>query len=155
MLKFKWEIIFLIALFLSFAVSSTYSIMRKGKNANTTIAASSWNVSLNQTGINDRLEVIPNSLNASYIVKVNSNSEVDVVYDIVVNYIPQGVQVKLDNGSFQTPAGGVVTFSNAGNIAYNDVNKEKTHTLTFKALSTATASQNNTIGVDVIVRQAL
>ena len=129
--------------------------MRDSKNINGSIAAAEWNVSLNQTGINNSLEVIPNSLNASYTVKVNSNSEVDVIYDIVVNYVPEGVQVKLDDSNFQTPTAGTVTFSNAGTIAFADANKEKTHTLTFKALTTATASQNNTVGVDVIVRQAL
>lgn len=155
MLKLKWELICILALFLFFAVSSTYSLMRNSKSISGSIVAADWNVSLNQTGINDRLEIIPNSLNASYTVKVNSNSEVDVIYDIVVNYVPEGVQVKLDDSNFQTPTDGTVTFSNAGTIAFADANKEKSHTLTFKALTTATASQNNTVGVDVIVRQAL
>lgn len=155
MLKLNWKLLSLSALFLLFSISVTYSTLRKMDSGSGTIIAADWDVSLNQTGINNQLEIIPNSLNASYTVKINNNSEVDVIYDIVVNYVPEGVQVKLDDSNFQTPTDGTVTFSNVGTIAFADANKEKSHTLTFKALTTATASQNNTVGVDVIVRQAL
>lgn len=155
MLKFNLKILCLLALFLLFSVSVTYSIMRKTDNGNGTIIAADWDVSLNQTGIDNRLEVIPGLLNSSYTVKVNSHSEVDVVYNIIVSNIPNNVQVKLDNGTFQTPTSGTVTFSNAGNIAFSDSSREKTHTLTFGATSNAVPSANNSINIDVEIRQAL
>ena len=116
MLKINWKIICLLALFLLFSVSATYSIFRKSDSGVGTIVAADWDVSLNQTGIDNRLEVIPGLLNSSYTVKVNSHSEVDVVYNIIVSNIPNNVQVKLDNGTFQTPTSAIIGCTPLGKL---------------------------------------
>ena len=81
--------------------------------------------------------------------------EHELKYKRKVSNIPNNVQVKLDNGTFQTPTSGTVTFPNAGNIAFSDSSREKTHTLTFSATSNAVPSANNSINIDVEIRQAL
>ena len=147
------KLIALICLLILFCIPPTLGLFKRMIGATGLINAASWNVALNQTGVDNTLQVIPDTLNASYTLNVTSTSEVDVQYTIVVRNIPSGVLVKLDNGSFQTPSNNTVTFNNAGNIYYSDVSKEKTHVLTFKANTGTTAVNNQTVSVDVDFRQ--
>jgi len=147
------KLIALICLLILFCIPPTLGLFKRMIGATGLINAASWNVALNQTGVDNTLQVIPDTLNASYTLNVTSTSEVDVQYTIVVRNIPSGVLVKLDNGSFQTPSNNTVTFNNAGNIYYSDVSKEKTHVLTFKANTGTTAVNNQIVSVDVDFRQ--
>lgn len=147
------KLIALICLLILFCIPHTLGLFKRMISATGLINTASWNVALNQTGVDNTLQVIPDTLNASYTLNVTSNSEVDVQYTIIVRNIPSGVEVKLDNGSFQTPSSNTVTFNNVGNIYYNDVSKEKTHTLTFKANTGATAVNNQNVSVDVDFKQ--
>lgn len=147
------KLIALICLLILFCIPPTLGLFKRMIGATGLINAASWNVALNQTGVNNTLQVIPDTLNASYTLNVTSTSEVDVQYTIIVRNIPSGVLVKLDDGSFQTPSNNTVTFNNAGSIYYSDVSKEKTHVLTFKANTGTTAVNNQTVSVDVDFRQ--
>lgn len=143
----------LICLLVLFCIPSTLSIFKRLFSATGLINTSKWNVSLNQAGINNDLQVIPDVLNASYTLNVISDSEVDVVYTIVVSNLPSGVEVKIDDGNFQTPTNNTVTFNNVGNIYYSDAIKEKTHILTFKANTGATFVNSQTLNVNVEFKQ--
>ena len=149
----KVKFIVLVCLILFFCIPSTLSLFKKMVGTNGLIKAAEWSVSLNQNGIDNTLQVIPDLLNAGYTLNVTSNSEVDVVYSIIVSGLPSGVEVKLDDGSFQIPTNNTVTFNNAGNIYYSDVSKEKTHVLTFKANTGATIVNNQTVSVNVEFKQ--
>ena len=148
----------IIVLVLSFfIIPGSYAIYRNILNSNGNIAAAQWNVTLNQDGVNNYISVLAGDAtsSASYTVNVRSISEVDIVYSIVVSNIPSGTTVALDNGSDQQPTNNQIIFNNAGTILYSDVNKTKTHTLTFKAASGATYVSNQEVNVDVIARQTL
>ena len=86
---------------------------------------------------------------------VQSNSEVDVLYRIVIDNLPSGVVVDIDNTGYQTPsAGGTLIIENANTVInYNDVSKTKTHILTFKANNDAVLVSNQEIDIDVEFRQ--
>ena len=147
------KLIALVCLLILFCVPSTLSLIKRIIGSSGMINTATWSVALNQTGVNNSLQVMYDNLNANYTLNVTSTSDVDVQYTIVVRNIPSGVEVKLDNGSFQTPSNNVVTFNNAGSIYYSDVSKEKTHILTFKANNGATVVNNQTVTVDVDFKQ--
>lgn len=147
------KLIALVCLLILFCVPSTLSLIKRIIGSSGMINTATWSVALNQTGVNNSLQVMYDNLNANYTLNVTSTSDVDVQYTIVVRNIPSGVEVKLDNGSFQTPSNNVVTFNNAGSIYYSDVSKEKTHVLTFKANNGATVVNNQTVTVDVDFKQ--
>ena len=128
--KIKIRII-LIAITALIFVYSSFAIYKNNSRANLLTTAATWDVSLN----------------------ITSQSEVDMLYNIVIDDLPSGVSVKLDNGSFIPESSGEVIFNNAGSILYSDVNKTKTHTLTFKAASGTSYVANEEININVITRQ--
>jgi len=148
------EMVIFIYMLSVFCIPSSLGIYKKSANPNGTVTVAKWDVSLNQTGISGNVEVTEGDATGStYTLKVVSESEVDVTYDIIVRNIPSGVQVKLGNGSFQ-PQSSTVTFSNVGIIPYASSPTEVTHTLTFKANSGATLVNNQQVTVDVDFKQA-
>ena len=139
----------LLYLLLSFSIPSTLGILKRGTDVSGTIRVAGWNVGLNQNGVNGSMQLTPNGAAGSYTLNVVSNSDVDVKYSIVVRNIPSGVQVKLDEGSFESPSNGTYRFDNAGTILYGANPNENTHTLYLKALTGATVVNNQTVSVDV------
>ena len=157
-MKKKVLIIVILVLVLSFfVIKATFAMHRNMVNPNGDIAAATWNVTLNQNGVNNNLLVVAGDENsvASYTVSITSTSQVDVVYSIVVEDIPSGVTVKLDNGEYQTPTNGQVIYTDVSEINYSSVNKTKSHTLTFKANSNAENALQEEINVNVVARQVL
>ena len=61
----------------------------------------------------------------AYTVNITSTSEVDIIYSIIVDNVPSGVTVSLDNGNFTLPTNNKVIFANVSTINYSDVNKTK------------------------------
>ena len=156
MKKIKIEIVIILFLLLILLVPASIALLRRSAFSQGSIRTSAWSVSMNDTLSNDNISITPGGLaNGTYTFSVTSNSEVDATYSIVVSNIPNNVEIKLDNGSFQTPVNGTVTFANAGTILYSDQNKERSHSITFKANSNATTSNNNQININVEIRQVL
>ena len=151
----KVIILLIIVLILIFFVPSSFAVFKYMKNGNGTISGAEWDVSLNQTGIDNTLTVIPGMLNASYVVNVRSHSEVDVSYSIVVSSLPSNVEVSLDGGAYQTQTNNTITFSNVGTIGYRDETKEKTHILSFKAIDGVSYLSNQEVNVDVRFKQVV
>ena len=144
-----------ILIIMLFVVPKTLSLFKSNTQISGDLNLAEWNVSLVETGANTSLTVVPGTSNATYAVSVRSLSEVDVEYDIIITNLPAGVEVSLDNGSFQTQANNTITFANAGTILYSDSLKTKSHTLTFRAASGTAAVNNQTVNINVIVQQAL
>ena len=115
-----------------------------------------WNVSVNQTGVNNNLSVVPGTYNADYTLNLVNNSQVDVVYSVVLSGLPAGVEVSYNGGTFQQQdANNTISFTDIGTILYSAQNKNKTDTLTFRAVNGAAYINNKKIDVDVTMRQSL
>ena len=154
----KILLIAILVLVLSFfVIKGSFALYRNIVNPNGNIATAIWNVTLNQNGVNNNLAVVKGDENstASYTVSITSTSQVDIVYSIVVDDIPTGVKVKLDNGEYQTPTNGKVIYVDVSTIDYSDTDKTKSHILTFKADSNAEVALQEEINVNVTARQTL
>ena len=140
-----------------FIIPMSYAIYRSYSTVGGNIAAASWNVSLNQNNVNNNLTIIPGEAGttASYTINITSNSEVDVIYSIVIENLPSGVSISLDDGSFVAANNNKVVFTDVGTILYSDANKNKSHVITIKANSNTQYVNNQEIDVNVIARQAL
>ena len=150
--KRKIKILVLILLISIIGIPSTLSIFRKKADSLGTVNAADWYVGLNQTGISNNVVAIAGSSNGVYTLKIVSESAVDTAYSITISGIPSDVDVALDNynnGAFQTPSNGTVTFSNAGVINYTGSREEVTRTLTFRANSGATLVNNQPVNISV------
>ena len=150
-------IIILVLVLSFFVIKGSYALYRNIVNPSADIAAATWSVTLNQTGENNNLSVVAGDENstASYTVNITSISQVDIIYSIVVEDIPEGIIVKLDDGEYQTPTNGQVIYTDVSTINYSDTNKTKSHILTFKANSNAAAALQEEININVIARQVL
>ena len=146
------EILILLYLVCSFCVPSSLGILKNESSSSKTVNAANLQVALNQTGISGNISAEAGGSDGSYLLKVVSNSEVDVIYSVTVSNIPSGVTVKLDNDGFK-PYSSSVTFTDVGTINYSDQNHEKTHTLYFKADSNAALINNQTVNIDVDFKQ--
>jgi len=115
-----------------------------------------WDVTLEQTGVDNNLMVVPEVSDATYTLNVKSLSEVDIIYDVIISNLPSGIEASLDGVNFSQSTNGAITFTNAGNIPYNSVNNGMdSKTITFRGVSGAAIVNNQTVIVDVIVKQAV
>lgn len=149
----KTYIIAAIVIIFLFIISSSLAIYKKRQGNDGEILLATWDVSLNQTGVNDSLTVVPETYNPTYTLNITSQSQIDIRYTVVISNLPAGVEVSIDNGTFRSPVNNTISFADVGTILYSDNEKTKTHTLTFKANSNATVINNQTVDIDVIVKQ--
>lgn len=148
-------IILIIGVIASLVIPMSRALFKNKATSNANLLSAVWNVSLNQTGIDNSISVVSGLNSQTYTLKVRSNSEVDAKYSIVIGNISNGVEVSLDGVNYQTPTNGTVTFTNAGTILYSSANKENTHTIYFRATSGAELVSNRRLTVDVIMEQIL
>ena len=150
-------IIILVLVSSLFVIQSTFALYRMISKSTGSIATATWNVTLNQENELNNLSLIAGDENstASYTVNITSTSQVDIIYTIVVNNIPAGVKVKLDNGEYQTPSSNKVIYADVSTINYSDENKAKSHTLTFKAENNTENLEDEELNINVIARQVL
>ena len=155
--KIRLIVVFVISCICSVLVMpSTFSILKSDATSTKILALADWSVSLNQTGIEDELEIIAdNTSTASYTLNVTSASEVNIKYSVILSNLPAGVTVSIDGGNFMPQQSNTITFSNVGTILYSDSVKTKTHTLTFKSAVGGTVVSDHEIDIDVIARQFL
>ncbi len=147
------ELIILVYLLAVFCIPSTLGIYKDGIGANSAVTAATWDVDFTP-GNNNSVQLVANSSTiSSYTFSVTNDSQVDVTYSIIVSNLPNGVQVKLDNGGFENPSGGTYRFDDIGVIAYDASPNEATHTLYFKAATNATIVNNQPVGVNVEFKQ--
>ena len=145
-----------IAIITLLAITSTYSIYREAAQTNGALSLATWNVTLNQEGVNDELTIVPVNSNGTYELNITSTSNVDIKYTVVISNLPAGVQVALDNDPPESQDNdNKITFTDAGTILYNDTNKTKSHILTFSAVANTTPVNSQTVSIDVIAKQIL
>ena len=150
----KMYIFLMLAIASSLAIPVTYSIYKnENNNSVASVLVANWNVSLEQTGVSNSLNLVPEESNATYNLNVKSLSGVDISYTIVISNIPTGVEVSIDGTNFVAGTNGTATFSNAGTILHGDSNRISTKTITFRGTSSATTATNLPIYIDVIARQ--
>ncbi len=102
----------------------------------------------------DIVDVINGNGGNTYIIKVTSLSETIASYSIVLSNLPSDLEVKLDNGEFNTPDEfNVITFEDVGEINANAEIKTITHTLTFSIPINSETTGLNEIDIDVIFVQ--
>lgn len=146
-------IMLIIAAILILYAIHTFALMRTSTDGNGTLNAATWNVARNHSQSDDSIDIERGDTD-SYTLTVQSNSEVDVLYKIIISNLPTGVEVDIDNTGYQTPTNGSLTIENANTaIMYNDSSKTKKHTLTFKATDGATLVTEQKIDIDVEFRQ--
>ncbi|MBQ6436027.1 hypothetical protein IJJ27_00495 [bacterium] len=129
-----------------------YSYLRTGSN---NVQLAQWDVSLDQEGVDDTINIVSGVTNRTYTLNVQSLSEVDINYDIIIDNVPAGVSVALDGGSFQAQVNNVIAFNQVGTIAYNDASKQRVHSLVFQSSTDSAEVSNHTLTIDVLARQVL
>ncbi len=145
-----------IGILLIFCAVHTFALLRSSTSGSGTIDTATWSVTRNQSQSGDSIEIVPGLSTDSYTLTVQSNSEVDVIYSIIISDLPTGVEVDLDNsGNYRTPTSGTLRINSAGTINYNDSVKTKTHTLTFRAANGTTPVSDQEINIDVEFKQGL
>lgn len=154
--KKKFLVFLLIYLIMATSVLSivTLSKYTSISSGNGSMQIAKWDVTINtSSNTSDNINLISGNNEISYTVKVKSLSDVKVGYTINVSNIPNDIQVKLDTGSYITPSGGKVSFSNAGIINADASTKEKTHTIYFTAPLGSATVNNKSISIDVVFVQ--
>ena len=143
-----------VAIIVLLTITSSYSIYYGVTQASGELSLATWNVTLNQEGVNDELTIIPVTDDDTYELNITSTSKVDVIYSIVISNLPAGVKVALDEGTPESQDNNnTITFPGAGTILYSDTNKTKSHTLTFSAIANTTPVNSQTVNIDVITKQ--
>lgn len=136
-------------------IPSSLSVYKSGSNSSKTISLAKWDVELNQDDENGTLSVIPNATTATYTINIEATSEVDMEYVIVVSNLPAGIEVSVDNGAYRPQSNNSITFDEDWTILYSDVDKTRSHVLTFRATSGAAAISNQNVDISVIAQQSI
>ena len=149
-------LIIVLTLFCIISIPYSLGLLKSNVNSSAALDTALWSVSVNSNS-NSTINLMPNVGTAQFTIVVTSNSEVDTEYSIIVSNIPSGVDVKLDNRYFESPANNsdTVTFSNVGTIIYGEGNNEKTHVLTFRANADAVIVSNQRVNIDVEFKQSI
>ena len=139
------SILMLLMIFSSYVMAKYVSSV----NGIGSASVAKWSVNWIGTGSNV-LNLVSGNSDGSYTFNVTSASEVAASYSITVSNAPSGIEIKLDNESFQTVgSSGEITFNNVGSFSANDTNNIHEHTLTFNSPLAASLSGTNSIEVDV------
>ena len=118
------------------------------KNQNISIAK--WEVNLDTSdNESDTLNIVSGNAAKNYILKIISSSEIAVNYSVIVSNLPNEIEVKIDDGNYQTPINNKITFNNIGRFNANDTITEQIHTLYFSAPLDSNIPATNDIFVDV------
>jgi len=153
--KINFKILLIGGILLLFAIPSSFAIFKSYASSSDSLASASWSVSLNQNNDNNYLTIVPEpeNVNDTYTLHMTSNSEVDVIYSIIIDNLPSGVSVKANNGSFVPESNHKVLLNNAGTIHYNANGSTEDCVLTFKAASNATFVNEQQVSISVILSQ--
>ena len=112
--------------------------------------AAKWTVDCITTdNASDTLNLIAGDNTKNYVLKITSTSEVALNYSVIMSNIPSGIEAKIDNGTYQAPVNGTITYTNVGNFSANNLNVEHTHTITFRATLNPSIPATNNINIDV------
>ena len=156
LLKKKFQVFLSIyfIFFTSYFVVITLSKYLNKITGQGTASIAKWEVSTDTTdNESNTLNLTIGNTTQNYILKVTSTSETKAIYSIVLSNLSNEVQVKLDNGTYQTPTNNIITFSNVGYINANAETRTITHTLTFNVPIDSNIINANEINIDVTFNQ--
>ena len=143
--------VIIITISYSFGSSARYTSDIAG-SSNASVAK--WNVDVSPvTQTSTFSAVAGNTMPIDYTVRVTSTSQVSSNYYIVVNNIPNGVKVAIDDGTQQVPTNNTITFSNVGTFNVDDLNNYRDHKLTFYVPIESNAVNNNNVDIQVVFSQ--
>lgn len=150
----KKKIIFIIPiiLLLFFCAIEVFGILKSSSQGTKLVSTAIWSVSRNHSSSTDSIDLIRGQGGDDYTLTVQSNSEVDVKYSIIISNLPGGVEVDLDDVTY-TQTDNRIIINNIVPIYYTDSEKTRTHTLTFRATNGASIVSNQEIDIDVEFRQ--
>lgn len=145
----------LLLILVCFCTIRTFALYNAKKNGTSVVDGAAWSVTRSQSQSGDSIDIIPEVQDDTYLLTVQSSSEVDVGYSIIISNLPAGVTVSIDGENFITPTNNTVTISNVGRINYSDSTKIKNYTLTFRANSNASPVAGRQINIDVQFKQVV
>lgn len=107
-----------------------------------------WSV---ETAANtDELNLVSGNNVGVYILTITSASEVSASYSVILSNIPNGMEVKIDNGAYQiADGGGSIVFDNVGVLSIGNNNGTNIHNLTFNSPLGTNIPSINEVDVDV------
>ena len=144
-------ILFILAIFI---VRSSFALFRGSLATSSAASIATWNVTLEQNGVNNNLTIVPQTVNATYTLNVKSQSDVDIKYDVILSNLSAGIEASLDGTNFTPANNGTITFAYAGTILYNAGNNGiDTKTITIRGASGATPVNNRVVTVNVVAKQ--
>lgn len=153
----KILICLLLILLIFILISNSYfhAKYKSSMNSLNSVNIAKWNVSTDVAdNPNNNLSIISENNEPSYVLEVNSTSEVASSYYIVLSDVPTGLEVKLDNKpTYQRPINNTIIISDVGSFTASDPITTKRHTLTFNDPLTTSNTGNNVIKIDVIFEQ--
>ena len=110
--------------------------------------------SVDYTSAIDTLNLVSGNNTGDFVLNVTSTSAVSASYSIVISNAPSGMEVKVDDGEYETiGASGSISFDNVGSFSANDTNSTHTHTVVFNAPLDSEMPSVNSVNVDVIFVQ--
>ena len=152
----KKKIIFVIPilLLLVFCAMQSFGILKSSGQTTKAVPTAIWSVSRNHSSSSDSLDLIKGQGGDDYTLTVESASEVDVTYSVIISDLPAGVEVDLDGVTYPQ-SNNVIRIDDIDIIYYSDQDKTRTHTLTFRATNSATVVSDQEIDIDVEFSQVI
>lgn len=147
----KKLILLLVIILFTFFTYFTYSIYKKNTSGTVSVGTASFSVSM--SGNENDVSIIENNTIFSETVTVTNNSEVDVIYSIIVSDLPTGMQISLDNGNYVSETNNQIVFTNVGTALYGS--SPISHILKFNAPLTVAEVNNQSVNVNVEFKQVL
>lgn len=143
-------IIICLVIFAIYITITTFSRYRGGYVKSGNISIAKWQLDLDTSdNESDTLNIVSGNTAKNYILKIISTSEIAVNYSVIVSNLPNEIEVKIDDGNYQTPINNKITFNNIGRFNANDTITEQIHTLYFSAPLDSNIPTTNDIFVDV------
>ena len=135
---------------------STFSRYQSNSANTSSSGVAKWDVSVNQLSSTNVLGIVSgDEVAQSYRLKVESDSDVTVSYNITLSNLPDEIMVSLDGEAYQTPVDNEIVYSNVGIFNVTDQTKEKEHILYFKVPIDSDVPSTNEIDVDVTLTQVI
>ena len=156
-------LILIAIIFSSSYMLAKYNSLLRGSSELRNVAK--WNVEFNGCDINNpncneenekNVSLIAgnDSLTQTYQLNVKSISEVSAKYKIILSNVPDSIQVKIDDGDYQSATNHTITFTSVNyTINSNDLEKEKNHIMTFKVPLDSEFNSINNIDVNLKFEQ--
>lgn len=135
---------------------STFSRYQSNSSNTSSAGVAKWDVSVNQLSASNVLGIVSgDEVAQSYRLKVESESDVTVSYNITLSNLPAGIMVSLDGDTFQAPVNNEIVYTNVGIFNVSDSTKEREHILYFKVPIDSNVPSTNEIDVDVTLVQVI